>query len=74
MKAIGANDNMLYSKEFVNVKMKRNCITQYSGKFFTNSDVTPSEEPDDSDDSDGSEPSSVITVDPEWGQIIEKTF
>lgn len=71
VKAIGANDNMLYSKEFVNVKMKRNCITQYSGKFFTNSDVTPPEEPDDSD---SSEPSSVIKVDPEWGQIIEKTF
>lgn len=74
VKALGANDNILYMKEFANVKMQRNCITQYTGKFFTEDDVdvTPSDEPDDSD---SSEPSSIVVkVDPEWGKTFDFTF
>ena len=72
VKAFDASDNILYQKVFANVKMQRNCITQYTGKFFTNGDVTPPEEPEDPDPV---EPSSlVIKVDPEWGQIFDITF
>ena len=72
VKALDASDNILYMKEFTNVKMQRNCITQYTGNFFTSSEVTP---PDNPQEPDPSEPSSVaVKVDPEWGQIFENTF
>ena len=74
VKALGANDNILYMKEFANVKMQRNCITQYTGNFFTGDDVdvTPVDEPDEPD---SSEPSSIVVkVDPEWGKTFDFTF
>lgn len=72
VKALGADDNILYTKEFANVKMQRNCITQYSGDFFKNGNVTPS---DDKGSDDPDEPSSnVVMVNPEWGQTFEYTY
>lgn len=72
VKAFGATDNILYTKEFKNVSMKRNCITQYSGDFFTNDDV---DTPDEPITPQPSEPSSgVVYVDPEWADVFEYTF
>lgn len=71
VKAFDASDNILYTKEFKNVKMQRNCITQYSGNFFT----TTEDIPDDPVTPQPSEPSSyVVMVDPEWSEIFEYTY
>ena len=66
VKAFDANEAILYEKDFTNIKIKRDCITQYSGEFFTDGDVkTDPETPSGSN---------VIMVDPEWSEIFEYTF
>jgi len=66
VKAFDADDAILFEKDFTNIKMKRNCITQYSGEFFTDGDVKV--------DPDTPSPSNVIKVDPEWSEIFEYTY
>ena len=72
VKAFNANEDIVYTKEFNDVPMQRNCITQYTGKFFVNDnpDVTPDDPTLDPD-----EPSTVkIMVDPEWTTVYDYTF
>lgn len=72
VKAFNANEDIVYTKEFNDVPMQRNCITQYTGKFFVNDnpDVTPDDPTIDPD-----EPSTVkIMVDPEWTTVYDYTF
>lgn len=73
--AFDDSDVILYTKEF-KAQMKRNCITQYTGRFFTNDDVEEPEDPEKPDDSGNpSEPSSgIVYVDPEWSDVFEHTF
>ena len=64
-------DSVLYTKEF-KAQMKRNCITQYTGNFFTNGNE---EEPDVPTEPEPEDPSSdVIYVDSEWADVFEYTF
>lgn len=75
--ALDENDNVLYTREF-KAPMKRNCITQYTGRFFTDDDEEPSNDPVDppSDDVPPTEnpSSSGIYVDPVWASVMEYTF
>ena len=74
VKAFGVTDNILYTKEFKNVPMRRNCITQYSGDFFTNDDGETPDEPVMPQPGPDEPSSSVVYVDPEWADIFEYTF
>ena len=65
-------DDVLYTKEFKNVPMKRNCITQYTGAFFTNEDIEVPEGPTIPPSNDTS--SNVVYVDPEWENVFEYTY
>lgn len=78
--AFDDNDAALYTKTF-KVQMKQNCITQYTGNFFTNDDVETPEDPGSPEDPEypvdpqpGSSSSNVVYVDPAWGEIFEYTF
>lgn len=74
--AFDDDDNVLYEKEF-KASMKRNCVTQYSGRFFTDDGGGTPVEPDDPTptEPDPEEPSSnAVYVDPEWANIFEYTF
>ena len=75
--ALDDNDNILYTRE-INAQMKRNCITQYTGRFFTNGDEETPDDPDDPDQPSDEEPPSsapgTIYVDSEWANIFEYTF
>ena len=72
VKAFDASEKVLYSKEFTDVKIQRNCITQYSGNFFTNGGTVV---PDAPKDPDPVEPfSTVVMVDPEWSETFEYTY
>lgn len=72
VKAFDTNDDIKFEKEFTNVPMQRNCITRYTGSFFDVDDPTP---PDDPVTPDPEEPaSSVIMVDPEWGNIFDYSY
>ena len=72
VKAFDANEDIVYSKEFANVQMKRNCITRYTGDFFVGDDQNT---PDEPVVPKPEEPSSdVVMVDPEWGEIFDYTF
>ena len=72
VKAFDANEDIVYSKEFKNVPMQRNCITQYSGIFFTNGDDAKPDDPVTPQPTVS--PSVVVKVDPEWGQIFTHTY
>ena len=62
-------DSVLYEKAF-KAPMRRNCITQYTGNFFTNDDgKTPDDGPSSNNPS-----SNVVYVDVEWDNIFEYTF
>lgn len=61
----------LYTKEF-DVTMKRNCITRYTGEFFTADAPDPKGDPDNPQP--GEPASNVIQVDPAWGDIFDYTF
>ncbi|MBR6828632.1 MAG: FimB/Mfa2 family fimbrial subunit [Prevotella sp.] len=72
VKAFDAKEDIIYTKEFKDVPMQRNCITRYTGKFFVTD--TP-DVPDTPDDPDPEEPSSmVVMVDPEWSTVLDYTF
>ena len=72
--AFDDSDGVLYEKEF-KASMKRNCITQYTGNFFTNDGGEDPETPDIPTDPTPSEPSfDGVYVDPEWGDVFEYTF
>lgn len=75
--AYGANDNIVKSREFTNVPMKRNQITQYAGNFFTGSSgsedpVTPDNpvNPNNPDASGGF----TITVETGWDGQSNYTY
>ena len=73
VKAFDASDNILYEKEFANVKMQRNSITQYTGDFFTKDAPTAvPEEPNEPTSSGAS--AFVVKVDPEWAETFEYTY
>ena len=73
VKAFDSNNIILYTREFTKVNMQRNCITQMKGDFFTNDGDDPNE--DEPEPSLPEEPSTtVVQVDPEWGQIFEYTY
>ncbi len=73
VKAFDSNNIILYTREFTKVNMQRNCITQMKGDFFTNDGDDPKE--DEPEPSLPEEPSTtVVQVDPEWGQIFEYTY
>ena len=69
--AFDSNNGILYEKEF-KAQMKRNCITQYTGIFFTDDEVGEPEGPSIPPSEDSS--SYVVYVDPEWADIFEYTF
>ena len=74
VKAFSANESILYEKEFSGVSMQRNCITRYTGDFFTNGDVIEPD-PDEPDTPQPDKPSAVtVMVDPEWGGVFDFTF
>ena len=74
VKAFSANESILYEKEFSGVSMQRNCITRYTGDFFTNGDVIEPD-PDEPDTPQPDKPSAVtVMVDPEWGSVFDFTF
>ena len=70
--AFDEDDGILYTKVFKNVPMKRNCITQYTGNFFTDDEVGEPEGPSIPPSEDSS--SNVVYVDPEWADVFEFTF
>lgn len=73
------SDNVLYTKEF-KAQMRRNCITQYTGSFFTSGEGdtpdTPVVPPSDDDDVPpfGETSSGFVYVDPEWADVFEYTY
>lgn len=72
--ALGDDDNVLYTKKF-EVPMRRNCVTQYTGNFFTDDNgETPAQPNFPDDDSPYDEPSGGITVDPGWDHVFDYTF
>lgn len=73
VKAFNANEDVVYTKEFKDVPMQRNCITRYTGQFFVtdNPDDTP-DEPDLPDP--GKQATMMVKVDPEWATIYDYTF
>ena len=72
VKAFDANEDVIYTKEFKDVPMQRNCITRYTGKFFAGD--TP-DVPDDPDKPDPNEPTSIVVmVDPEWASVVDYTY
>lgn len=71
VKALG-NSGILYTKTFKNIQMKRNCITQYTGDYFTDDNNEIEGEPLDPEVSGSS--SGTVYVDPEWDNIYRFTF
>ena len=75
VKAFDQNEDILYSHEFTDVRMQRNCITQYSGKFFVNDTPKDPEPEPESLTPKENEPSSIIVmVDPEWGNVFKYNY
>ena len=74
VEAYDKNDDRIYEREFENVNMQRNCITQYSGKFFVSDDPqTPDPQPETPKEEDT--PSSfTVMVDPEWGNVFRYNY
>ena len=74
VKAFDKNEDVIYMREFENVNMQRNCITQYSGKFFVSDDPqTPDPQPETPKEEDT--PSSfTVMVDPEWGNVFRYNY
>lgn len=76
--AYGADNAVVCERQFKDVSMRRNTITQYSGDFFANADdggetpVTPDSPATDdpTDDVRGIK----IQVDPEWSGVNEYSF
>jgi hypothetical protein len=53
--------------------MQRNCITQYSGKFFVSDDPkTPDPQPETPKEDTSS--SFTVMVDPEWGNVFKYNY
>lgn len=75
VKAFNANEDVIYTKEFKDVPMQRNCITRYTGKFFVsdNPDDNPDDKPGEDPDPDIPE-SVMVMVDPEWSAVYDYTF
>lgn len=72
VKAFDAKEDIIFSKEFKDVPMQRNCITRYTGKFFA---ADKPDVPDTPDDPDPEDPSSIVVmVDPEWATVLDYTF
>lgn len=78
VKVFDANKTNIITKEFKDVPMKRNCITQYSGNFFTDGDSETPELPGEPETPDTPQPdvtvSGTIYVDPDWAEIFEYTY
>lgn len=73
VKAFDKNENVIYMREFENVSMQRNCITQYSGKFFVSDDPkTPDPQPETPKEDTSS--SFTVMVDPEWGNVFKYNY
>lgn len=72
VKALDANDAIVCEKKFEKVSMKRNCITRYTGAFFTeNVPDTPDPTPDPGTDKTSP---IVVQVNPEWGDIFDYQY
>ena len=73
VKAFDKNEDVIYMREFENVNMQRNCITQYSGKFFVSDDPkTPDPQPETPKEDTSS--SFTVMVDPEWGNVFKYNY
>jgi hypothetical protein len=73
VKAFDKNEDVIYMREFENVSMQRNCITQYSGKFFVSDDPkTPDPQPETPKEDTSS--SFTVMVDPEWGNVFKYNY
>lgn len=74
--AYSANNDIICEREFKNVSMKRNTITQFSGDFFAENggDDTPVT-PDNPDDNNNPDSRGIkIQVDPEWETVNSFNF
>lgn len=70
VRAFDATNTVVYTHEFKNVKMQRNCITRYAGNFFTNDGDEPT-----SDDPQPTEPAAkILQVDTAWSQVFDYTY
>lgn len=73
VKAFNANNDILFEREFENVPMKRNSITQYAGVFFEadapDTPVTP-----DNPDTPSEAAACSILVDTDWASTEYYTF
>lgn len=64
IEALDAEDNVIGSKTFLNVPLKRNTITEYTGNFFSGSAIIEGKE----------EIGFNALVDYEWGKTISGTY
>lgn len=74
--AYSANNDVIYEREFKDVSMKRNTITQYSGDFFAEGggDDTPVTPDNPGDNTDPDSRGIKIQVDPEWDAVNSFNF
>ena len=68
--AYNAQDVIVKERQFKDVTVERNMITEFSGSFFTD---MPSTNPVDEPDEPGQD-TFVVTADTEWGGTINKTY
>lgn len=68
--AYNASDVIVKERQFKDVTVERNIITEYAGSFFTD---MPSTNPDD-DPKEPGQDTFVVTADTEWGGTISKTY
>lgn len=74
VKALTANDDIVHEREFKNVWMRRNTISQYSGSFFSKENITPDNPPVDNPPITPTASSWTIKADTVWAAVNEYSY